>query len=337
MKMKSLFVLSLSIVVLISSVAGYAAQDVFELKLGSKMPENNPESKGVLRVCALVEERSNGRLKIIPYFGEALGNMSTQLENVMMGTQDLYVESYSHYVNWIPDFAVHSLPYLFKGPEQYRQFLLSDLEKEMEQKLLDKTGIKILNKKKNWVRGPYRVLVSKKPILTPTDLEGVKLRMADSRLLSNVWNGLGARVINLAWSEVYLALQQGVVDAVTSPISLLYSMKFTEICKYVTRTDEYNQQLALVMNNRKFKSLPEELQNILVDTIDEVGEYASGLVYDATNNDLGKMKKEHGIEYFEPDISSWLDKMKDIYKDLAKEKMIPVEAVDRIFEWKKTL
>lgn len=334
--MKRYIVVSLLLMLVFTSAMS-SAQEVFELKLGSKMPENNPESKGVLRVCELVEERSNGRLKIIPYFGEALGNMSTQLENVMMGTQDMYVESYSHYVNWVPDFAVHSLPYLFSGPEQYRQFLLSDLEKEMEQKLLEKTGIKILNTEKNWVRGPYRVLVATKPILRPSDLEGIKLRMADSRLLSKVWNDLGANVVNLAWSEVYLALQQGVVDAVTSPISLLYSMKFTEICKYVTRTDEYNQQLALVMNNQKFESMPEDLQKILVDTIDEVGEYASELVYEAAKKDLDKMKEEHEIEYFEPDISPWLEKMQPIFKELEQEGLVPEKAVDKVLEWQKTL
>ncbi|PIE34090.1 hypothetical protein CSA56_09280 [candidate division KSB3 bacterium] len=335
--MKRVLVLSVIVAVVAVSLVSYAAQDVIELKLGSKMPENNPESQGVLRVCELVEERSNGRLKIIPYFGEALGNKNTQLENVMMGTQDMYIESYSHYVSWVPGFAVHSLPYLFSGAEQYQQFLLSDLEKELEQKLLDKTGIKILNTKKNWVRGPYRVLVSKKPIFSPADLAGVKLRMADSRLLSNVWNGLGANVINLAWSEVYLALQQGVVEAVTSPVSLLYSMKFTEICKYVIRTDEYNQQLALVINNKKFESLPEDLQKILVDTIDEVGEYVSGLVYEAANKDLEKMKQEHGMEYAEPDISPWLDKMPDIFSTLEKEGLIPKEAVEKVLAWQKTL
>ena len=334
--MKRCMIATLLLTLVFTSAPGYA-QDVFELKLGSKMPENNPESKGILRVCELVEQRSDGRLKIIPYFGESLGNMSTQLENVMMGTQDMYVESYSHYTNWIPDFAVHSLPYLFSGPEQYRQFLLSDLEKEMEQKLVKKTGIKILNTKKNWIRGPYRVLVATKPISSPADLDGIKLRMADSRLLSKTWNDLGANVVNLAWSEVYLALQQGVVDAVTSPISLLYSMKFTEICKYVTRTDEYNQQLALVINNRKFEKLPEDLQKILVDTIDEVGEYVSDLVYEAANKDLEKMKQEHGIEYIEPDMSAWLEKMQPIFKELEQGGLVPENAVDKVLEWQKTL
>lgn len=311
--------------------------EVFELKLGSKMPENDAESVAVAKVVELVAERSDGRLVIIPYFGESLGNVNTQLENLMMGSQDMYIESYSHYVKWVPDFAVHQIPYLFSGPDQYRAFLMSDLEKEMEQQLLDKTGMMVLNTEKNWIRGPYRVLVSKKPILTPADLDGVKLRMADSKLLSEVWNQLGAKVINLAWSEVYLALQQGVVDSVTSPISLLYSNKFTEVCGYVTRTDEYNQQLAIVMNSDKFESLPEDLQKILVDTINEVGPYENELINAATAESIEKMKSEHNAEFYEPDIAPWLEAMKVIFVDLEEKELIPGETVKRVLEWQETL
>ncbi len=318
------------------SKEGSESKEVYELKLGSKMPETNPESKAVAKLIELVGERSEGRLKIVPYYGESLGNLNTQLENVMMGTQDMYIESYSHYVKWVPDFAVHSIPYLFNGPDEYREFLLSDIEKEMEQQLLDKTGMKILNTEKNWIRGPYRVIVSKEPILAPKDLDGVKLRMADSKLLSEVWNQLGANVINLAWSEVYLALQQGVVESVTSPVSLLYANKFTEVCKHVTRTDEYNQQLAIVINNKKFESLPEDLKNILVDTINEVGEYESQLIEEATQRDLDKMKEEHNMEFHEPDITPWLEKMKVIFKDLEEKELIPGETVQRILKWQES-
>lgn len=310
------------------------AMETYELKLGSKMPETNPESIAVARMIELVEEKSEGQLKIIPYYGETLGNTAAQLENLMMGTQDMYIESYTHYNRWVPGFSVHSIPFLFSGPEEYSEFLKSDIEEEMEAELLEKTGIRILNTEKNWIRGPYRVIVATKPILTPDDLDGIKLRMADSKLLSEVWNQMGAKVINLAWSEVYLALQQGVVESVTSPISLLYANKFTEVCPYVTRTDEYNQQLAIVINDKKFNDLPEDLQAILVESINEVGEFETNLIYESTQVDIDKMVEEHGAEFVEPDITPWVDKMEVILEDLIANDLVPSETVQKVLDWK---
>lgn len=327
--------LTLAIFVLGFASAGVAA-DTISLKLGNKMPETNPESKGIARFAELVEQKSEGRLKIIPYYGESLGNANNQLENVMMGTQDIYVESYSFFQSWVPELSVHTIPYLFSGPEEYKEFLKGDLEAKWEKKLTDKTGIRILNTAKNWVRGPYRVLVSKKPIATPDDLAGVKIRMAGNKLLSHVWNGLGGSVVNLAWAETYLGLKQGIVEAATSPIGVLYSMKFTEVCPYVMRTDEYNQQLAFAMNNKKFESLPEDLQKILVEAVNEAGEYETQLIFQAAEEGMKKMKEEHNMVYTEPDITPWQEKAKTLYAELEEAKIIPKGLVEEVENWKKS-
>jgi len=328
--------LTLAVFVLGFASVGTAASTI-TLKLGNKMPESNPESKGIAKFVELVDQKSGGRLKVLPYYGESLGNANNQLENVMMGTQDIYVESYSFFQTWVPELSVHTIPYLFSGPEEYKKFLLSDLEAKWEANLLDKTGICILNSARNWVRGPYRVLVSKKSILTPDQLTGVKIRMTGSKLLSHVWNGLGANVINLAWSETYLGLKQGIVEAATSPIGVLYSMKFTEVCPYVTRTDEYNQQLAFAMNNKKFKSLPEDLQKILVDSVNEAGDYETDLIYKAAEEGMEKMKNENHIIYAEPDITPWQEKAKTLYPALENANIVPKGIIEDVMYWKKTL
>ena len=137
------------------------------LKIGAKYPESSLEGQSIKKVASLLSERSGGRLELVPYFSESLGSADTQFENVMLGTQDMYMESYSFFQSWVPEMAVHTIPYLFRDAKEYRAFLLSGLEKEYERKLLEKTGMRLIGSAKNWIRGPYRVLVSRRPVITP--------------------------------------------------------------------------------------------------------------------------------------------------------------------------
>ena len=336
--MKRILLIGLLVFVLMLSLLGFssAKEGTYVLKVGTKMPENNPESAGVLRVCELVKERSNGRLEIVPYFHEALGNAVTQIEGVMLGTQDMYFESYISYEHWVPEFAVHCIPYLFKDNEEYREFLLSDIEKEYEEKLLQATGLKILNTKRNWLRGPYRVIATKKPILKIEDCDGIKLRQSAVKGADvSLWQSIGAKIITVNWSETYLALKQGIVNAVTSPISLLYSMKFTEVCPYVTITNEYSQQMAFIMRDDKFKSLPEDLQKILVDAIDEAGEYESEQVRKAAIEDIKKMEEEHGAKFYDIGFSEkMLEKAEVLFPELEKKGLLMAGITSRVIEWR---
>ena len=307
------------------------------LKIGAKYPESSLEGQSIKKVAALLSERSGGRLELVPYFSESLGNADTQFENVMLGTQDMYMESYSFFQSWVPEMMVHTIPYLFRDAGEYRNFLLSGLEKEFEAQLLAKTGMRIIGSEKNWIRGPYRVLVSRHPVITPKDLKGLKLRMSESRMNAVLWSALGARVTVIPWTEVYLALKQGVVEAASSTMDILYGMKFTEICKHVTRTDENRQQLAFVINERKFQSLGPELQKLLDDVFNEIGEIHSPMVEEEARKSLEQMKQEHGIFFHEPDLASWHDATGEALAELEREKIIPPGLLVRVEAWKASL
>ena len=231
--MKSRFirclVLSAALLVTFTLFAGPVAAKTWNLKLGSKMVENHLESQAIQEFIRLAEKKSGGQIKIIPYFGEVLGNSKVQLENVSTGVQDFYVESYTFFANYVPEFRTHSLPYLFSGNEEYKKFLMSPIEDEMEKKLVDKVGIRIVNDRRNWLRGPYRILVSRRPVTKIEDVKGLKLRQPDNQPTIKTWSAFGASISIIPYSETYLAIQQGMVDAVTCPIANLYSDKFYEL------------------------------------------------------------------------------------------------------------
>lgn len=328
-------IVALLFVIVLFQFDGISWGATYELKLGLKTTKNSPEGEGVVRFIELVDEKSGGQLEIIPYWHESLGNAVTQIEGMMMGTQDMYFESFINYEHWVPEFKVHSVPYLFKDNDEYRQFLESDIERELEESLLKKTGIRILNEKRNWLRGPYRVIAATKPILTPKDCQGIELRQSGAGADVETWASFGARITTINWSETYLALKQEVVNAVTSPINLLYGMKFTEICKHVTRTNEFNQQLCFAINDKKFQSLPKEIRQIMIESINEAGEYESALVEEIAIKDIEKMKTEHGAKFYEPDIAPFQEKARALYSQFEKDGTFPPGLIPRIMEWQK--
>ena len=308
----------------------------WELKLGSKQYETNPESAGVIEFIRLVEERTNGQVKIIPYFGEILGNSKTQMENVIINVQDFYVESYSFLGSYVPEFRVHALPYLFSGNEEYKKFLLSPIEEEMENKLIDKIGIRVINEAKNWLRGPNRLIASRKPILSLDDIQGLKLRQPNIQSTIKVWSALGANVIIIPWSEAYLAATQGIVDAVTMVIFSYYENAFCEVLKHVTTTNEYPQQIAIVMNEKKFQSLPKEFQEIIINSANEAGDLCTeAVIKKALEVKKENLETDHatGVTFYEPDLKSWRNKAREVHKELEETGFIPAGLIEKIHNY----
>jgi len=328
---KKLLTSLIVISVLLLMVSGSYAQDkVWTLKLGSKMVENHVESEAVKKFMELAEDRSDGRIKFDSYFGEILGNSKTQLENVTTGLQDFYVESYTFFANYIPEFRVHSLPYLFADNEEYRKFLLSPIEEEMEKALKDAIGLRIICEDKNWLRGPYRIIASRNPIKSLEDVKGLKLRQPDAQSTIKTWSALGASISIIPYSEVYLAIQQGMVDAVTCPIVNLYSDKFYELVHHATITHEYQQQVAIVMNNDKFESMPEDLQNIIIEAANEAGDYCTERVNEIGEQMREKLVTEYGMNIYEIDLAPWREKAAEVHKDLEESGFIPEGLLDEI-------
>ncbi|MFD1205618.1 TRAP transporter substrate-binding protein [Sporosarcina contaminans] len=324
-----LLVLSLVIVVSACSESGKATDDVIELKLGTKMPEDTAEGKTFQYFADLVKTKSDGKLVVKVYPAEQLGKGTTQIDNMLLGSQDMYAEGATYFSDFDPNIEVSSVPYLFRDYEHYTQFNTGEMGKEIDQNLID-NGVRILNTERNFIRGPYRVLLSKKPIKSVDDLKGLKIRSFESAFYSAAYESVGAKPTVVAWTETYLGLKQNLVDAVTSPISLVWPMKFTEIAPYMTVIDEYPQDVVIAMNDEKFSSLSEELQEILIEAANEAGEKAVELTDEEVQKHLELMKTEHNIEIFEIDKQEWMDAFSDYHYQLEKQGKIPKGYVDQI-------
>lgn len=305
------------------------AKKPVELKLGLKKPDNHIESIAIKKFAELVEQKTKGEVKIIPYFGESLGDSKTQLENLVQGVQDFYADSYTFYEKYSPAFRIHSLPYVFRDNEHYAKFLKSDAQAQMEKELLDKAGIRIINIDRNWPRGPYRVIASKKPIQKLEDLKGLKLRLPDSQAQFKTWQVLGPSISTMPWSECYLALKQGTIEAITAPIGDIHQEKFYEVVSHLTITHEYPQQIAIAMNNKKFMSLTKEQQQALYEAAKEAGELCTKLLNENTQLYVNELKNKYNVKIYEVDLEPWRQKVSEVHKQLEKEGFIPAGLIDK--------
>jgi TRAP-type C4-dicarboxylate transport system substrate-binding protein len=145
-----------------------------------------------------------------------------------------------------------------------------------------------------------------------------------------VWEYLGTVPTVIAWSETYLALQQGLVESVTAPVTLVNDTKFAEVAPYITKTDEYPQTIAFYMNKNKFFTLPEEIRNVLMEACNEAGsEYGRGL--DATAAAILKeAETEYKATFVDMDRKPLIEKAQGFYEKAEKEGLMPKEFWDVI-------
>lgn len=318
----SLFVLAIAIT--------SPAEAVIKLRLGNKMIADHYESIALQKAADNIKVRTNGEVDIQCYFGEVLGNSKKQIENTVRGVQDFYADGYAFYDVYSPNLRIGTVPYVFRDNNHYKKFLLSELEKENEAILLKKAGLRMVCTKKNWLRGPFRVIASRKPIRSLEDLRGLKLRMSSNPTSVKAWEALGCAVTVIPYSETYLALKQGTVDAVTCPVVDAYFQKFCEVAPYLTITYEYPQQVAIVMNDRKFRRLSEEQQEILTDEINKAGDYVTEQAIERSKEIIQKMKDEYHVEIIEVDLTPWRAAVEPFIKGLEASNYLPLGYVEKI-------
>jgi len=305
------------------------SKEVIELKLGTKMPAETAEGKGFDHFAKLVKEKSNGEVIVKVYPAEQLGKGTTQVDNLTLGTQDMYAEGPNYFQDFDSRIEVSSVPYLFRDFEHYQKFNTGEIGKEIEENLIS-NGVRILNTERNFVRGPYRVMLSKEPVKTVEDLKGLKLRSFESAFYSAAYSSVESNPTVIAWTETYLGLKQGLVDAVTSPISLVWPMKFSEVAPFMTVIDEYPQDVVIAMSEERFSKLSKEHQDILIEAANEAGDYATKITLEEVEEHLELMKKEHNVEVFEINKDDWIEAFSDYHYQLEKEGKIPEGFVDRI-------
>jgi TRAP-type C4-dicarboxylate transport system substrate-binding protein len=298
------------------------------LKLNESLGPGSPEETALNAFKKAVEEGSKGELKIQLYFQDALGNPQTSTENLMTGSLDLYSGALEYYEPLArEEFGIVSMPYLLGSHENLRRYLASPIFAEAEKKLLAR-GIRFLELTAE--RGPYRVLVTTKPVLKVEDLDGLKLRMFPNEIAIRSWTNLGAVPLQIPWTQTYLALRQGTVQGVTAPLSLVRSVKFTEVAPYITAIKEYPQVWPIAISERVWQRLKPEDRKLLTDAAAGAAKLYTNVTREHAEHDVDLMIKENNAVFVELNTAPFRKKMEPLYQQLIKEGHLSQAIYDQV-------
>lgn len=285
----------------VASTATAFAQAPTQLRINLVLNNQDAHYPIWERFARDLEAASEGTLKVGLYPSEALGKAVDVIDGISRGAPIMQHSDPSQYGDYAPDYAVFMAPYLFKKPSDIERAWNSDVGRELDA-ALQKRGLRVVT------LGYFgeRHLLSNREVRIRADTAGMKIRNAPSKMWNEVSRVLGGNPTNTAWSEAYSALEQGVADAVESPLSLLYSSKLFETRKRISLTGHLVATTGLVMSQQVYDRLPQAAQRAL----DTVGRAFPG-VYEPQSLAIEKAFRERlsaaGILFNEVDRSSFLE------------------------------
>jgi TRAP-type C4-dicarboxylate transport system substrate-binding protein len=285
------------------------AADQIVLRLAHITAPGGMLDKRAHKFAELVAEKTNGKVKIEIYPAQQLGNIKEILQGISMGTIDMAQEAESFMDTFDKDYTIFSCPFMFSRDE-LRQCKYIDVVRERVRK---KTGIRTLPGFS--FRPAFHLWTQKRQILTPDKLDGIKLRVWQSKVLVDMWNGLGATAVPLAWGDVYLALSQHVVNGMVHNIVQVRDEKFYEQLNYCTKLDFMQLYDVTWISDAKYKSLPKDVQQALNEASQESADwfvkFGQGLVSEAQNQ-----LEKAGIVFANGDRPAWVKKARAVQKKL---------------------
>jgi len=284
-------------------VARFAHAAQYSIKIGSDTPDSYAANVRIKEATVRVKERTNGRVDMALFANSALG--SDMLNQVHSGSLDFFLSSSQLAVPLVPACALPGIAYGLKDtPAAYRA-LDGDVGVYLRGQM-EKVGLFAIP---TVMQGGWRQIISNKPIKTPTDLAGFKIRVPISPMWVSLFNALGASPTPISINELYTAMQTHIVDGAENYPSLLYAMKLYEINKYMTMTNHMWDCYWILGNLRMWNALPKDLQQIISEefTKSALAQRQDMVQIDASVPD--QMKKA-GMTLIDPDLALFGNKLK---------------------------
>jgi TRAP-type C4-dicarboxylate transport system substrate-binding protein len=289
---------------IVVSLAGGAAAQELTLRIGHVDAQTSHSGVGADAFAAAVGRLSNGAIKVNVFHAGQLGPIPEQIRNVIAGTQDMHLLFPEFLTNLIDESKVISAPFLFKSHAHQQAFFRSEIFKPALDKLRNLGGL-VIDEDWTWWQMDPRGLVSVRPVKTPDELKGLKLRIWESRTAIATWQGFGAETRVVPRPEMYLAFKQGIIEGGPETIGIAVDQKNVEVAKHWTRTDEYFQILNILVNARKWQSLTDAQRGILRQAAKEAGELFRKESERGFTEKRQRAEKEFGVTVYEPDLTPW--------------------------------
>lgn len=323
--MKRLLVLSLAIAVVLTFSAcggskaqsGTAAVQTKTMQIGfsTAAVETDPYNVAAVKFKELVEERTNGAIKIDIYGGSQLGGEREMIESIQVGNLDMTVTTNAMVSNIVPASGLFDLPFIFPNSKKAAEVLdgpigmavLAEYDKH------DMIGLA-------WGEGGFRHLVLKKDeVRKPSEMTGLKIRCMETKSYIDAYKFMGSNAVPMAWPEVITALQQGTIDGLDIPISVIYSNGFPSVAKHLSLTGHFYSPLPILISKQAWNGLTADQQAIVKQAAKEAGQ-ASRDSNAQLEEKLLKEMKEQGMDIIDDvDLAAFQANFQEYYLDRKDE------------------
>ncbi|RBO52755.1 C4-dicarboxylate ABC transporter [Rhodovulum sp. BSW8] len=290
-------------------IAGLAAAPAMAqeitLKLGHLANEDNPWHKASLKFGEELSALTDGRIAVEVYPNESLGKEIDLINGMQLGTVDMTITGES-LQNWAPMAALLALPYAYSSIEHMDEVASGEIGQKIEAQIVERAQIRPIT---YFARGA-RELTSNRPVESPDDLKGLKMRVPNVPLFVDVWKSLGAQPTPMAFSEVFTSLQNGTIDGQENPLALIRSANFNEVQKYVNLTDHVRSWIYLTISELTWAKLSAGDQAAVLEAAKRAQAYERELFQQSLADDRAWLE-EHGMIFVEADNAAFAAKAKE--------------------------
>lgn len=293
---------------LVATTSFAFAQQATKLTLGHGAAPGNPRHEAAVKFADTVKAKTNGRFEIQVAHSAQLGDDAAMITALRSGTLDISANSQGAMANVVPEYAALGLPFLFTDIQKAWQLLDGPVGEELAKRTTTK-GMVVLG---YWDNGIRHVSNAKRPIKVPADVKGLKIRTPPDSMTMDIMQALGADPQQIKFSELYVALQQGVVDGQENPLTNIASAKLYEVQKYLSLTGHKYEANPFVMGKRSWDKLSAADQKIFTDAAAEATQLQRSLSKEADEKLVTDLKAK-GVQIDTVDRKAFAEATKSVY------------------------
>ena len=293
--------------------SGSGEEQMYELKISTSQTEQSLITRNYQKLADELNEKSGGRLKVSVFPAGQLGSDEDVLEQAIQGANVAVNTDASRMGQYVKDFSILMMGYFADNYDECYKITQTDTFKGWTDTLSKDHGIKILSF--TFYDGP-RHFMTNKPINTPADLAGQRIRTIGQEVCTETIQALGATPISMSWGEVYNGIQSKALEGCEAQNTSTYPSRIYEVTKYQTKTGHFQLMQGLVCGQSWFDSLPEDLQTLLVETSVEIGKTTAADVMTEAEEAEKKMV-EAGVTIVEPDLAPFKAAVDPVYEKLG--------------------
>jgi tripartite ATP-independent transporter DctP family solute receptor len=317
------FMKKLGIALLVALLPAGTSLAQIEIKLGHVGEPGSLFAKSADEFAKRANEKLGGKAKVVAFGSSQLGGDKELMQKLKLGTVELAIPS-TVMSSESDLFGIFEMPYLVKDRKH-----MQAIEKEVFWPKIapeaEKKGLKVLAV---WENGVRHITNNKHPIVKPADLKGIKLRVPEGKWRVKMFQTYGANPSPMKFSEVFTALQTGVMDGQENPFSQIVSAKFQEVQKFLSLTGHVYTPAYLTTGSKKWATLPADVRKVLEDTAKDMQKYVYA-VAEKDDNELIDKIKAAGVKVNEADKPAFVAASKAVYEEFGKEVKGSKELIDK--------